>query len=221
MNEKTKWRPYLCVSLLFFCQFLLEYLSILAEALLLRFDVSNYTPLQRSAHHLIMALLWCAVTAALLGYSRGRLRFPVKRERKKLPWKDWAAAVFCLALCKVLTLIDWRTLKVIGEFQGKPLFEFCTQYLYYVVEVLLVLFLIVFGQKALETRLGKETRIPFGGLVAAFTWGAFHFVSRGVGLEVWNGISCMIFSMLAGVMYLKLDRKLLLSYLFIALGYLL
>ena len=49
----------------------------------------------------------------------------------------------------------------------------------------------------------------------------FHFVSRGVGLEIWNGISTMIFSVLSGVMYLRLNRKCLYSYLFIAIGYLL
>ena len=41
--------------------------------------------------------------------------------------------------------------------------------------------------------------------------GAFHFVSRGVGLEIWNGISTMIFSVLSGVMYLRLNRKCLYS----------
>ena len=55
----------------------------------------------------------------------------------------------------------------------------------------------------------------------SYDMGAFHFVSRGVGLEIWNGISTMMFSVLSGVMYLRLNRKYLYSYLFIAIGYLL
>ena len=49
------------------------------------------------------------------------------------------------------------------------------------------------------------------------TWGIFHFVSRGVGIEVWNGISAMIFSVLSGEIYLKLNRRWLHSYQFLLL----
>ena len=45
-------------------------------------------------------------------------------------------------------------------------------------------------------------------------------MSRGVGLKIWNGISTMIFSVLSGVMYLRLNRQCLYSVLFIAIGYL-
>lgn len=66
-----------------------------------------------------------------------------------------------------------------------------------------------------------ESPVPFGGIILAVTWGVFHFVSRGVGLEIWNGISTMIFSVLSGMMYLNLQKKHLWNYLFIAVGYLL
>ena len=55
--------------------------------------------------------------------------------------------------------------------------------------------------------LKKESPIPFGGIILAMTWGMFHFVSRGVGIEIWNGISTMIFSVLSGEIYLKLNRR--------------
>ena len=51
--------------------------------------------------------------------------------------------------------------------------------------------------------------------------GSDSFCVKGVGLEIWNGISTMMFSVLSGVMYLRLNRQCLYSYLFIALGYLL
>ena len=86
---------------------------------------------------------------------------------------------------------------------------------------MLVILIIIYGQKAIETLLKKENPIPFSGIILALTWGTFHFVSRGVGLEIWNGISTIIFSVLSGVMYLRLNRKYLYSYLFIAIGYLL
>ena len=55
----------------------------------------------------------------------------------------------------------------------------------------------------METLLKKESQLPFGGMILAVTWGTFHFVSRGAGIEIWNGISTMIFSVLSGVMYVR------------------
>lgn len=222
MKEYTKWNRYLGVSLLLFGEFLLEYFAILViEMSILRFDISNYTAVQRSIHHLIMVIIWLFVTAALLYYSRKHFQFPIKREHKKISSKNRWSIFLCLICCKIMTFIDWHTLKVIGELSGKTVFQFCAQYMYYLFEVGLVLLIILYGQKSIETLLAKETSVPYGGIILALTWGAFHFVSRGVGIELWNGISCMIFSLLAGIMYLKLDRKLLTGYLLIAIGYLL
>jgi len=121
----------------------------------------------------------------------------------------------------VLTFIDWHTLKIIGESRGQDMSRIVTQYIYYMFEAGLVLLIILYGQKAAEVLLKRESGIPFGGIVLALTWGSFHFISRGVGLELWNGISCMIFSVLSGFMYLKVKRRPAYSYLLIAVGYLL
>jgi len=155
-------------------------------------------------------------------FSRKHYHFPVRRNKTdKISLKNWVVTLACFIGCKIITFIDWHTLKIVGEAQGKTVFQFCVQYLYYIFEVMLVILIIIYGQKAIETLLKKESPIPFGGIILAVTWGAFHFVSRGVGLEIWNGISTMIFSVLSGVMYLRLNRKCLYSYLFIAMGYLL
>lgn len=53
--------------------------------------------------------------------------------------------------------------------------------------MLLVILIIIYGQKAIETLLKKESPIPFGGIILPMTWGAIHFVSRGVGPIVTTG----------------------------------
>lgn len=223
MVREVKWTKYLWMSLLSFGAFMLEYLSIFViEVLILHVDIQNYTTHQRSIHCIIMAFMWAFFIGALLLFSRKRYHFPVRENNKdKISMKNWIVAFVCLIGCKMMTFIDWHTLKIIGEAQGKTVFQFCTQYLYYIFEVVLIILIIIYGQKAIETLLKKESLIPFGGIILAMTWGAFHFISRGVGLEIWNGISTMIFSVLSGVMYLRLNRKYLYSYLFIAIGYLL
>ncbi len=57
---------------------------------------------------------------------------------------------------------------------------------------MLVILIILYGQKAIETLLRKESSYPFGGMILAVTWGAFHFVSRGSGFEIWNGIGYLL-----------------------------
>ena len=202
---------------------MLEYFSIFViELMFLHIDISNYTANQISVHYIIMVFIWAVVIALILFFSKKNLCFPTREDKEdNISLKNWIITFVCLIDCKILTFIDWHTLKVVGEIHDKNTLQFCTQYLYYIFEVMLVTLIIIYAQKAIETLLKKESRFPFGGLILAVTWGAFHFVSRGVGLEIWNGISTMIFSVLSGVMYLRLNRKCLYSYLFIAIGYLL
>ncbi len=223
MVREIKWTKYLWMSLLSFGAFMLEYFSIFViELMFLHVDIWNYTETQQSIHCIIMTFIWAVVVVTVLFFSRKHFHFPSRKNKEdKLSLKNWLITLACLIGCKILTFIDWHTLKVVGEVQGKNTYQFCAQYLYYIFEVMLVFLIIIYGQKALETLLKKESLIPFGGIILAVTWGAFHFVSRGVGFEIWNGISTMIFSVLSGVMYLRLNKKYLYSYLFIAIGYLL
>lgn len=222
MKTDIKWTKYLGFSMLFFAAFMLEYLSIfLIEVMVLKFDIQNYTSGQQSVHHLIMVILWIIYIIGLLRYSYKHFQFPTNSSGNAIGGRDWIGVLVCLAGCKIMTFIDWQTLKVIGEFHGKSISLFATQYLYYFFEIGLVLLIIIYGQQAIETLLEKESGIPFGGIILAFSWGAFHFFSRGVGVEIWNGISCMIFSVLNGYMYLKVKKNNSYSYLLIAIGYLL
>lgn len=222
MNTQIKWTKYLGLSLITFGGFLLEYFTILViDMMILGVDISNYQLAQRNTHLIINSLVWLAYIGMIIYFSNKKYNFFSELNTEKPSKKDLMIVLLCLLACKVMTFIDWHTLKIIGEASGKDVIQFLLQYLYYLVEVLLVLMVIVYGQKAFEVLYQKTTNIPFGGIVLAFTWGAFHFVSRGVGLEIWNGISCMIFSLLAGTMYVRLKKQLGYSYLLISIGYLL
>lgn len=223
MVREVKWTKYLWLSLLSFGAFMLEYFSIFViELMFLHVDICNYTANQKSVHCIIMVFIWAVVIVMELFFSQRYFHFPSRDDKEnKISLKNWIITFVCLSGCKILTFIDWNTLKIVGEAQDKNTYQICAQYLYYIFEVMLVVLIIIYGQKAIETLLKKESTIPFGGIILALTWGAFHFVSRGAGLEIWNGISTMIFSVLSGVMYLRLNRKCLCSYLFIAIGYLL
>ena len=50
---------------------------------------------------------------------------------------------------------------------------------YYIFEVMLVILIIIYGQKAIETLLKKESSIPFGGIILAMTWERFILCQEG------------------------------------------
>ena len=39
--------------------------------------------------------------------------------------KNWIVTFACFIGCKIITFIDWHTLKFVGETQGKTVFQFC------------------------------------------------------------------------------------------------
>ena len=175
MERDIKWTNYLWLSLLSFGAFMLEFFAIFViESAFLNVDIWNYTTNQRSIHHIIMAFMWAVVIVMLLFFSRKYFNFPSGRNKEeKISLKNWLITFACLIGCKIMTFIDWHTLKIIGEAHNKNTYQFITQYLYYIFEVMLVILIIIYGQKAIETLLKKESPIPFGGIILAMTWGAF------------------------------------------------
>lgn len=221
MKIKERWYNYLWMALISFACFFLEFFALFGiERMLFKNSVYEYTSIEKSIHHILTAVILTISVVIIIKFSRKHYNYPEKSKNEdKIYAREWLITWLCFIGCKLITFIDWHTLKIIGEFQEKDPIQFFAQYVYYVVEIALICLIIIFGQKAFETLLKRKTQIPFGGIVLAFTWGCFHFISRGI--DLWNGASCMIFSVLSGIMYLKLNRKIAYSYIFIALGYLL
>ena len=137
MVKEVKWTKYLWLSLLSFGAFLLEYLSIFViEVIFLHVDIQNYTTHQRNIHCIIMVFIWAFFISVLLIFSRKYYHFPISgNKREKISLKNWIVILACFIGCKIMTFIDWHTLKVIGEAKGKTVFQFCGQCLYYIFAV--------------------------------------------------------------------------------------
>lgn len=222
MKKNIKWTDFLWLSLITFAFFMLELLSFgVIEPILFQSLYAGNTVLQKSLHSIITAILWCIAIFLIIRFSERKYNFYIKEEEIKeiIGFKGWSLTGVCLICCKIITFIDWNTLKVIGEFQKKEFTQFICQYVYYFFEVALVLLIMIYAQKAFEVLLKRRSKIPFGGLILASTWGAFHFISTGI--DFWNGFSCMIFAVLSGIIYITLKRKVSFAYIVIAIGYLL
>lgn len=212
-----EWFNYLLLTLISFGCFFLEYLSI---GIVFMIFNGNFGVFEICIHLIVTSILWIISIALIIMFSKKYHNYPEQfNNNNPIKRKDWLITLLCLLVCKVITFIDWSSLKIVGEFQNKNLVYFVVQYSYYICEVGLMCLIIVYGQKAFETLIRKSSEIPFGGVLLALTWGAVHFFSRGI--DIWNGVSCMIVSILSGIMYLRLKKNIRYSYIFIALGYLL
>jgi hypothetical protein len=166
---------------------------------------------------MMTCVIWGLVSAVLIRVARIRLSLDIFSYRGKLGLVNWLACLGMVAICVILSTIDWNGLKVIREFQSNGMPRFIFQYLYYVGEAVLIFLIIVFGQKAGECFFG-HTVIPWGGVLLALTWGFAHMLTQG---SVIAGLMGGLGGILYGALYLSARRNVYVSYGAVLLAFLL
>ena len=135
---------------------------------------------------------------------------------KEMSALQWIMLIVGTVLCLISTWIDWDGSKFLTELSRRGvLFPF--QYMYYFVEVIMVLLIIVFGQYAFE-KWFKNDKIPYGGILVALTWGLGHWLTKG---SLYAGIYTAIGGFVFGSAYLLTRRNMKLSYLFLCIMFIL
>lgn len=217
MKEKKVIWDYLWYALYAFAGLGMEILliSLLEPILFGGVSSSNYTPTQRIIHWILTIICWSVISFFLIKSSKKSLDFNVISIEKPAR-TGIIISILLTILCIAINVFDWGILKVVGEFQSKGLLLFLFQYIYYMFEVVLVVLILVFGQKFGEVLSGKTIPIPWGGIVLCLTWGAIHSLTQG---SLYTGIGVMTFSLIYGVIYLLLNRNFKYSYLFILLAF--
>ncbi len=135
---------------------------------------------------------------------------------KEMSLLQWGLLILGTVLCLISTWIDWGGSKVAKELASRGVL-FPMQYLYYFVEVIMVLLIIVFGQYAFE-KWFKNDKIPYGGILVALTWGLGHWLTKG---SFWTGIYTAIGGFAFGGAYLLTRRNIKLSYIFLCIMFIL
>ncbi|MCL2080539.1 MAG: hypothetical protein FWH16_00400 [Oscillospiraceae bacterium] len=156
-------------------------------------------------HWTVTCLAWSGAAVLLVRLAKTKMGFDIFKKGEKMKLWQWGAAALAIALSVVISYIGWHmNFKVVREFQANGALRFAFQYLYYMVETVLFLLIIVFGQKALESWT-KRTNIPWGGIICGLTWGIAHIISRGF-FDPANGISSAIGGFMFGAAYLLVNR---------------
>ncbi len=178
-------------------------------------SANDYNTVQKIIHLVITSACWGGIAWVLIKGSKNKLGFDVLGcyEVKRVNVILSMAAVI---VCIILNFFDWKTLKIIGEFQSKEPVVFIFQYIYYFFEVGLVFLIVAFGQKFMEELLKRKSRIPFGGIALCCTWGTVHILTKG---SIYTGLGVMVFALIYGVIYILLNRNARLSYIAMLLAF--
>jgi hypothetical protein len=212
---------FLLLGLLAFMGLGLEIpLAFMVEMPLYRIDTGNfndYTTTENILHWIFTCILWGIVAFILIKLSQKKLRFDFMTDKSKPGKLQFLIAVALLGISVAISIWDWNGIKVIKEFEYNGWLKFIFQYIYYIFEVVLVLLIIVFGQKFGELMF-KQNKIPWGGILVGLTWGLVHILTKG---DIQTGLIASIGGVMYGITYLVLQKNTYISYLFILLMFVL
>lgn len=183
-------------------------LAFFIEPLLYGTDMANWSTFQNISHWILTCICWGLVSAFIIIRSKKAYGFNVMEKKKKLKAWQVITIVIIIIISLIVSYIDWKGFKVIKEFNYNGWLKFIFQYIYYIFETLLVMLIIIFGQKAFENWL-KIEKIPFGGIVLSLTWGLVHFLTKGTS----TGIITTILALAIGIVYLIVNKDAKKSYL--------
>lgn len=189
-------------------------------------DISSWGLAQYIFHWLLTCTVW--------GLSFTGIRLLLKAwdfdlfEIRRIPSIPRLICMLCVILAGILYMSStW-------EFQFKPMVEwqnmmsrfgqdggwgFFFQYLYYLIECMLITLIITSGQEAGECFFATKASglIPWGGIFCALSWGLLHALSKD-----WNtALLCIFLSLLFGAAYLLAYKNIRYAYMAIALIFLL
>ncbi len=204
---KSRGIIFLLLALLAFCGLGLELiLALFIEPLLFGKALPDFTVFENIAHWCLTCIVWAAVAFVLLRSSQ-KLGFDPLSQKEKISTGRWLAATL-LAVSVAVSVWDWNGIKIIKEFEYNGLLKFIFQYIYYIFEAVLVLLIIIFGQQAGELWF-KNRHVPWGGILAALTWGIVHSLTKG---DLLIGLIACFGALLYGIAYLVVKRNVFIAY---------
>lgn len=195
---------YIFLALMAFAGLGLEaVLAFALEPMLYGCQMADWNTPQNILHWTMTCILWGLTAFALIRFIKNAYGLDLlARGAKVKPWQ-WLLVVVFVISSLIFSYIDWDGSKVIKEFLYNGWLKFIFQYIYYIFETVLVMLILIFGQKAFEKWFRREN-IPYGGIILALTWGFAHFFTKDFSTGIW----CMISGLAFGSVYLLVNRDL-------------
>ncbi len=170
--------------------------------------MDGFDTAQSIIHWAVTCAMWGVTAFLLIRTSKEQYGYDVCAYNKPIKPVGWLVCAAAVTVCAVLSVVSWNGFKVLMEYESRGALLFVFQYVYYAFEALLILLIIAFGQKAGELCFSRPL-VPWGGILAAITWGLMHILSKG---SVADGLLSMAGGFLYGIIYVATQKRLGISY---------
>lgn len=212
-RKVARWTDYLNLGLYAFLGLGLELLLVfLVEPIIFNTNVAGYSTGQIIGHWIVTIILWGIVAFILTKVSKRKYGFDYWAYKDGLDRKEWVVALLLVLFAVGISIWSWRGFKVYKEFYNLGWLKFIFQYMYYLMETVLILLIVIFGQEAGELKFHKPN-IPWGGMLVGLTWGLVHVLTKG---ELSTGILSFVTGILYGGVYLIVKKNVRIAYPLIA-----
>lgn len=216
--KKEKGFEYFSLAMIAFGGLGLEaVLAYWIEPMLYGHEINDFTLFETLLHWTSICIVWLLVSFYVLYYSKKKLEFDLFQNKYKYSALGIMSSIILLAFTIIMNYSEYGTLKICHEFIKLGFLKFTFQHIYYLVETILVMFIIVYSQLALE-KWFKNTKIPYGGIIVGLTWGLAHLFTKG---SLLIGLQGVIIGFLFGGIYLLLSRDIRKTYIILALAFIL
>lgn len=178
MKKEVKGSDFLALALYAFAGFAMELLLVNLIEPWMGWQAGSLADWQNIVHWLVTSAAWVLLAHFLIRVSRQKYGFDIWAQRSTLGGRQRLLVLACVAVMAYAQYLDWGGFKPYLEYVHRGPLLFVFQYIYYFFEALLFSLIIIFGQKACEIWF-RNTKIPYGGIVLALTWGLGHILSKG------------------------------------------
>lgn len=199
---KEKGSTYLLFALCAFGILMSETLLAYGiEPLLYHAPMKDWNTTEFIMHLSVTCCTWLFFSVLIISFAKKKLGFYIWTKGKPVQKIQWLMIGIGVALCIVVSCIDWNGFKVLKEYRSLGFLKFAFQYMYYAVETFLFNLILIFGQKACELWFHRRN-FPYGGVVVAATWGIGHFMTK----DFLVGIVTIVAGLIFGGVYLLTNR---------------
>lgn len=172
------------------------------EPLLYGHSMKEFTTAECVIHWTVTVITWGIAAWMIVRGAKKELGFQLNEGGKKWTLVGILASCILVGLMAFVNYLDVGDLKIIYEFHRLGTLKFIFQHLYYMMEVVLVSLIIIFGQKSMES-LFRKKNVPYGGIIVGITWGFAHWLTKG---SILIGLEGLVLGFLFGAIYVLLGR---------------
>ena len=201
------------VSLLGLCS---ESVLILLEQFIYDKTYNKFTITESITHWVLVCVVWGMISLVMFYIAVRVYGFDISKKNNKPDAKGIITGILLISGAIGVKFHVYEGWKCVIDFKNSGGYQFIFQYIYYLFEIFLLAVSLALLQEGCE-KVFKKLEAPFGGILIALTWGLSHIISQD---SLYIGLTYFALSLLFGAAYIAFKKNLYITFLFMAIMFL-